>query len=301
MPSIVSERRAPRKFEDNVNAYFDQAAVFCQHPRGLLEQIRVCNSVYSFAFPVRFADGSIEVVHAWRAEHSHHKLPTKGGIRFSPQVDESEVKALAALMTYKCALVDVPFGGAKGAIQIDPSRYSVEQLERITRRYTAELVRKQFIGPGIDVPAPDYGTGEREMSWIADTYGQLNTGQLEALACVPGKPVTQGGIHGRREATGRGLMYALAEACSNGADMSAPGLATGLDGKRLAVQGLGNVGFHTAKFCREQGSVIVAIAEREGAIYKPSGLNEEEVVEHRRRTGSILGFPGAQDLARSGD
>jgi glutamate dehydrogenase (NAD(P)+) len=212
-PSTIArpERGAPRNFEDNVNAYFDHASVFCQHSKGLLDQIRVCNSVYSFAFPVRFADGSIEVVRAWRAEHSHHKLPTKGGIRFSPQVDESEVKALAALMTYKCALVDVPFGGAKGAVQIDPARYTVEQLERITRRYTHELVRKQFIGPGIDVPAPDYGTGQREMSWIADTYGQLNTGQLEALACVTGKPVTEGGINGRREATGRGLMYALSE------------------------------------------------------------------------------------------
>jgi glutamate dehydrogenase (NAD(P)+) len=302
MPSTIAiERRQPRNFEDNVNAYFDHAAVFCNHSKGLLDQIRVCNSVYSFAFPVRFGDGSIEVVRAWRAEHSHHKLPTKGGIRYSPQVDESEVKALAALMTYKCALVDVPFGGAKGAVQIDPSRYSVEQLERITRRYTHELVRKQFIGPGIDVPAPDYGTGEREMSWIADTFGQLNTGQLEALACVTGKPVSEGGIHGRREATGRGLMFALCEACRNADDMNALGLSIGLEGKTVVVQGLGNVGFHAAKFCREQGAVIVAFAEREGAIFNPKGLNEEEVLEHRKRTGSILKFAGAKDIARSAD
>src|SRR5688500_10946858 len=207
------DRRRRGNFEDNVHAYFDHAATFCNHAPGLLEQIKVCNSVYAFAFPVRHADGSIEVVHAWRAEHSHHKLPTKGGIRYSPQVDESEVKALAALMTYKCALVDVPFGGAKGAVQIDPARYTVEQLERITRRYTHELDRKRFIGLGIDVPAPDYGTGEREMSWIADTYGQLHTGELEALACVTGKPGTEGGIHGRREASGRGPTYALSEAC----------------------------------------------------------------------------------------
>jgi len=303
-PTTALPRPQPaerRNFEDNVNAYFDHAAVFCHHPKGLLDQIRVCNSVYAFAFPVRFADGSIEVVHAWRAEHSHHKLPTKGGIRYSPHVDESEVKALAALMTYKCALVDVPFGGAKGAVQIDPSRYTVEQLERITRRYTHELVRKQFIGPGIDVPAPDYGTGEREMSWIADTYGQLNTGQLEALACVTGKPVTEGGVHGRREATGRGLMFALCEACRNAEDMKALGLAPGLEGKRLVVQGLGNVGFHTAKFCREQGAILIALAEREGAIVNPKGLNEEEELEHRRRNGSILGFPGARDLPASGD
>ena len=262
--SPIVERRQAQRFEDNVNIYFDRAARFCTQAQGLLNQIRVCNSVYSFAFPVRHADGTIEVVRAWRAEHSHHKLPTKGGIRFSPQVHESEVKALAALMTYKCALIDVPFGGAKGAVQIDPTRYTVEQLERITRRYTRELDRKQFIGPGIDVPAPDYGTGEREMSWIADTYGQLHTGELEALGCVTGKPVTEGGIHGRREATGRGLMYALSEACRSAEDMRALGLSLGLEGKRLVVQGLGDVGYHAAKFCREQGAIVVGLAEREG-------------------------------------
>jgi glutamate dehydrogenase (NAD(P)+) len=300
-PTTIAQRPAPRSFEDNVNAYFDHAARFCRHAKGLLDQIKVCNSVYSFAFPVRHADGAIEVVHAWRAEHSHHKLPTKGGIRYSPHVDESEVKALAALMTYKCALVDVPFGGAKGAVQIDPARYSLEQLERITRRYTHELDRKQFIGPGLDVPAPDYGTGEREMSWIADTYSQLHTGELEALACVTGKPVTEGGIHGRREATGRGLMYALCEACRSADDMAALGLAPGLEGKRLVIQGLGNVGYHTAKFCREAGGTVIAIAEREGAIYNPKGLHEDDVVEHRRRTGAILGFPGAKDILHGMD
>ena len=298
-PTVARGRQA--NFEDNVNAYFDHAATFCKHAPGLLEQIKTCNSVYAFAFPVRHDDGSIEVVRAWRAEHSHHKLPTKGGIRYSPQVDESEVKALAALMTYKCALVDVPFGGAKGAVQIDPSRYSLEQLERITRRYTHELDRKQFIGPGIDVPAPDYGTGEREMSWIADTYSQLHTGELEALASVTGKPITEGGIHGRREATGRGLMFALAEACRSAEDMRALGLAVGLDGKRIVVQGLGNVGYHAAKFCREQGAIIVALAEREGAIQNSKGLNEDEVFNYRKRTGSLLGFPGATDILRSAD
>src|SRR5437763_10555026 len=204
-PSSVTERRQPRNFEDNVNAYFDHASTFCKHAKGLLDQIRVCNSVYSFAFPVRFADGSIEVVHAWRAEHSHHKLPTKGGIRFSPQVDEDEVSALAALMTYKCALVDVPFGGAKGAVRVDRSKYSDGELERITRRYTYELFAKNLIGPGMDVPAPDYGTGPREMAWIVDTYATLAPGAIDALGCVTGKPVTQGGVRGRAESTGRGV------------------------------------------------------------------------------------------------
>ena len=298
-PTVARARHG--NFEDNVNAYFDHAATFCKHAAGLLEQIKVCNSVYAFAFPVRHADGSIEVVRAWRAEHSHHKLPTKGGIRYSPQVDESEVKALAALMTYKCALVDVPFGGAKGAIQIDPRKYTLDQLERITRRYTHELAKKNFIGPGVDVPAPDYGTGEREMSWIADTYGQLHTGELEALACVTGKAVTEGGIHGRREATGRGLMFALSEACRSAEDMRTLGLPVGLEGKRLVVQGLGNVGYHTAKFCREHGGVVVGLAEREGAIHNPKGLNEDDVFNFRKRTGSLLGFPGATDILRSAD
>ena len=288
-------------FFEEVNQYFDQAAQFTTYPTGLLNQIRLCNSVYRFDFPLRRHDGTIEVIRAWRVEHSHHKLPVKGGIRYAPEVYEEEVMALAALMTYKCAIVDVPFGGAKGGIRIDPRQYSADELERVTRRYTHELVKKGFIGPGIDVPAPDYGTGEREMAWIADTYAALNPGQLDALGCVTGKPVTQGGVRGRREATGRGLFYALREACSRPADMNKLGLSTGLDGKRVIVQGLGNVGYHAAKFCREGGAIVTAIAEREGAISAPKGLNEDEVFEHRRVTGSILNFPGATNIDNSAD
>ena len=291
----------PRNFEDNVNVYFDRAAAFTSHPKGLLEQVRACNGIHAFQFPVRHPDGRIEVVRAWRAEHSHHRLPTKGGIRFSAAVDESEVKALAALMTYKCALVDVPFGGAKGAVQVDPHQYSTEILERITRRYVHELVKRNLIGPGVDVPAPDAGTSEREMAWIVDTYIALNPGQLEATACVTGKPVTEGGIRGRKEATGRGLVYVLDEACAHADDMAALGLSTGLDGKRVVVQGLGNVGYHAAKFCREQGARVVAFAELEGAILDPGGLAEDAVAEYRTRTGSILGYPGATSMSRSAD
>jgi glutamate dehydrogenase (NAD(P)+) len=281
----------------NVEACFEEAASFTSHPRGLLDQIKTCNAIYRFEFPVTRSDGTIQIVSAWRAEHSHHKLPTKGGIRYSAEVDESEVKALAALMTYKCAIVDVPFGGAKGAVQIDARQYDPAQIERITRRYTHELVRKNFIGPGADVPAPDYGTGEREMSWILDTYLALRPGEIDGPACVTGKPVTQGGIRGRREATGRGLSYALREACSYADDMKALRLSTGIEGKRLVVQGLGNVGYHVAKFCREAGAVVIAIAEREGAICNDAGLNEEEVRAHRDATGTILDYPGARNIA----
>lgn len=287
---------AAPSFFDDVNQYFDQAAALTDYPQGLLSHIRACNSVYRFDFPLRRANGIIEVIRAWRVEHSHHKTPVKGGIRYAPEVNEEEVMALAALMTYKCAIVDVPFGGAKGGIRIDPKEYSIEELERITRRYTHELAKKAFIGPGIDVPAPDYGTGEREMAWIVDTYAALNPGQLDVLGCVTGKPVTQGGVRGRKEATGRGLFVALREACGQSADMQRLGLSTGLDGKRVIVQGLGNVGYHAAKFCREGGAVLVGLAEREGAISNPQGLHEDEIVEHRKKTGSILNFPGATNL-----
>ncbi|MDP1569756.1 MAG: Glu/Leu/Phe/Val dehydrogenase [Vicinamibacterales bacterium] len=283
-------------FFEQVNRYFDEAASLTDYPAGLLAQIRCCNSVYRFDFPLRRTDGRIEVIHGWRVEHSHHKTPVKGGIRYAPDVNESEVMALAALMTYKCAIVDVPYGGGKGGIKIDANLYTVDELERITRRYTHELHKKSFIGPGIDVPAPDYGTGEREMAWIADTYAALNPGQLEALACVTGKPVTQGGVSGRKEATGRGLFFALREACQQADDMMALGLPVGIDGKRIVVQGLGNVGYHAAKFCREGGAVLIAIAEREGAIMNPKGLDEDAVWRHRRDTGSIQNFPGATNL-----
>lgn len=288
----------PVSFFENVNINFDKAAVFTKHPPGLLDQIKVCNSVYQFQFPVQ-VDDEYEVISAWRVEHSHHKLPTKGGIRYSEDVNEDEVKALAALMTYKCAVVDVPFGGAKGGIKIDPKRYTPQQLQKITRRYTAELVKKNFIGPGIDVPAPDYGTGEREMAWIVDTYMAFHPGSIDGQACVTGKPITQGGIRGRREATGRGVFFGIREACANTDDMKALGLRPGLDGKRAVVQGLGNVGYHAAKFLQEGGCLIVGIAEYEGAIHNPKGLDVDEVFKHRKATRSILNFPGATNLANS--
>ncbi len=283
-------------FFAQVNRMFDRATGYLSYDSGLLKQIRMCNSVYRMEFPLKRDDGSIEVIEAYRAEHSHHKLPTKGGIRYSDNVNESEVMALAALMTYKCAIVDVPFGGAKGGININPRNYSVGELERITRRYTYELTRKNFIGPGVDVPAPDYGTGAREMAWIMDTYGALSDGDINALACVTGKPVGQGGVRGRTEATGRGVFFGIRQALSFSEDMEALGLSTGIEGKRFAVQGLGNVGSHAARFIHEAGGVLVALAEMEGTIHNPDGLDINKVMAYRREHGTFIGMPGAEHI-----
>jgi glutamate dehydrogenase (NAD(P)+) len=288
-------------FFAQVSQYFDKAATYTGLPAGLLAQIKACNSVYRVQFPLKRDDGTIEVMDGWRAQHSVHRLPSKGGIRYAPNVDEDEVTALAALMTYKCALVDVPFGGAKGAVRIDATKYSEAELERVTRRFTYELYAKNLIGPGLDVPAPDYGTGPREMAWIVDTYAMLAPGSIDALGCVTGKPVTQGGVRGRTQATGRGVFFALREAVNDEEEMRAIGMKTGLAGKRIVVQGLGNVGFWTAKFIQEGGGILIGLAEREGAIYSESGLDVENVHKHRTETGSILGFPGAKDIANSGD
>src|SRR5215813_12078214 len=284
-----------------VEKSFDKAAKFTKWERGVLEQIKACNAVYQMRFPVKRDDGSVEVVEAYRVQHSQHKTPCKGGIRFAAEVNQDEVMALAALMTYKCAIVNVPFGGAKGGIKVNPKKYSAYELEKITRRYTAELIRKNFIGPGTDVPAPDYGTGEREMAWIQDTYTSLRPGEIDAAGCVTGKPVTQGGVRGRREATGLGVFFGLREVCNMPDIMKKMGLNTGVEGKRIIVQGLGNVGYHSAKFFQDAGAKIIGLAEYEGAIMKEDGLDVDEVFNHRKKTGSILNFPGANNFAKNGE
>ena len=287
-------------FFQSVEKSFDKASKFTKWEKGILEQIKACNSIYSMRFPVKMDDGSIEVIEAYRVQHSQHKSPCKGGIRFSDAVNQDEVMALASLMTYKCAIVNVPFGGAKGGIKINPKKHSVYELEKITRRYTSELVKKNFIGPGIDVPAPDYGTGEREMAWIVDTYTSLKPGEIDAAGCVTGKPITQGGVRGRKEATGLGVFFGIREVCNMPDVMKRLGLTLGVEGKTIVVQGLGNVGYHSAKFFREHGSLVIAISEHDGAIFNEAGLNEEDVFQHKIKTGSILNFPGSTNLASSG-
>ena len=291
----------PYSFFQSVEKSFDKAAKFTHWDLGILEQIKACNSVYQMRFPVKRDDGTIQVIEAYRVQHSHHKTPCKGGIRFSDEVNQDEVMALASLMTYKCAIVNVPFGGGKGGIKINPRNYSEYELEKITRRYTSELVKKNFIGPGIDVPAPDYGTGSREMAWIVDTYASLKPGEIDAAGCVTGKPVTQGGVRGRTEATGLGVFYGIREVCNMPEVMQRQGLTTGIAGKTVVVQGMGNVGYYCAKFFREHGAKVIGIAEYEGAIFDANGLNEEEVFQHRKASGSILNFPGAVNLATNTD
>ncbi len=287
-------------FFDSVTRSFDKAARFTSWDLGILEQIKACNSVYRMKFPVRIGD-NVEVIEAYRVQHSHHKTPCKGGIRFSLEVNQDEVMALAALMTYKCAIVNVPFGGGKGGIKIDPKKYTAFELEKITRRYTSELIKKNFIGPGTDVPAPDYGTGAREMAWMLDTYVAMHPAEVDAMACVTGKPVSQGGVRGRTEATGLGVFFGIREVCNMQDRMEKLGLTTGIEGKTVVVQGLGNVGYHCAKYFREHGAKVIAIAEWEGAVYSPEGLNEEDVFQHRKAKGTILNFPGSKNLAINTD
>ena len=290
--------REPSFFQ-TVERYFDRAAPHANFPSGILNQIRATNSVYMVRFPVRI-EGDVQVFTGWRVQHSHHRLPTKGGIRYADHVTQDEVMALAAQMTYKCAIVNVPFGGAKGGVQVDARKYDEETIERITRRFTMELIKRNCIGPGIDVPAPDYGTGPREMAWIADTYQAVTPGQIDALACVTGKPVSQGGIRGRNEATGRGLFFGVREALSTEENAKQFGLNPGLEGKRVIVQGLGNVGYWAAKNLQDGGAHIIGISEYEGGIFDPKGLDVDEVFQHRKESGSILNFGKAKNL-KQGD
>lgn len=287
-------------FRENVDRMYEQAAALVDMPPGLTDQIKACRSVFQVTFPVKLR-GRIEVFTGWRAVHSEHRLPTKGGIRYAPWVNQDEVEALAALMSYKCAVVDVPYGGSKGALRIDPSQYEVDELEAITRRFTRELANKGYVSPSENVPSPDLGTSSREMAWMADTYRTLYPTDINASACVTGKPPDQGGIAGRIEATGRGVQYALREFFRHPEDVAEAGLEGGLEGKSIIIQGLGNVGYHAAKFLSEEdGARIIGIVERDGAIMNEAGLNVEDVAQYLRENRGVKGFPGATYVADGG-
>ena len=282
-------------FLRSVETNFDRAASLLGLSSDLAEKIKIANSTYVVRFGVRLR-GRLQTFTGYRSVHSEHVEPVKGGIRYAPYTDQGEVEALAALMTYKCALMEIPFGGSKGALAIDPREWEPQELERITRRFTQELAKRDLISPSQNVPAPDIGTGEREMAWMADEYKRLNPTDLNAWACVTGKPLGKGGIAGRTEATGRGVQYTLQEFFRHGSDVTKTGLSSGLGGKRVIVQGLGNVGYHAALFLSQHdGCCITHILERDGAIVDPGGVDVATLHEHMIETGSIKDYPGFTD------
>ncbi|NOD83878.1 Glu/Leu/Phe/Val dehydrogenase [Ruegeria sp. HKCCD6119] len=284
-------------FRQSVDLMFNRAAALMELPPGLEQKIRVCNATYTVRFGVRLR-GEIHTFTGYRSVHSEHMEPVKGGIRYATAVNQDEVEALAALMTYKCALVETPFGGSKGGLCIDPRKYEEHELEQITRRFAYELAKRDLINPSQNVPAPDMGTGEREMAWMADQYARMNTTDINARACVTGKPLNAGGIAGRVEATGRGIQYALREFFRHPEDVKTAGLSGKLDGKRVVVQGLGNVGYHAAKFLSEEdGSRVVGIIEWDGALFNPDGIDVEAVRQWIVKHGGVKDYPDATHSA----
>ncbi|HLT58156.1 MAG TPA: Glu/Leu/Phe/Val dehydrogenase [Limnochordales bacterium] len=280
-------------FLESVDHHFTRAVALLDLPPGLAQLIRECKVVYQLRFPVKIR-GEYRVFRGWRAVHSEHRLPAKGGIRYGPMVHQDEVEALAALMSYKCAIVDVPYGGAKGALDINPRDYTDEELEAITRRFAAELIHKAGISPSTDVPGPDMGTGPREMAWILDVYQTLRPDDINAIAVVTGKDPTMSGIAGRREATGRGVVFALREFFRHPEHVRRAGLDGGLADKRVIIQGLGNVGYHAAKILAEEdGAKIIGIVEWDGALYDEKGLDVEAVKAHLAQHRGVKGFAGA--------
>ena len=289
-------------FLKQVQLYFDEATKYVKVRPDLLELIKRCQMVVSFTIPFKRDNGRIELLTAYRAHHSYHKLPCKGGVRYAPDVDLQEVQALASLMTFKLAVSDIPFGGAKGGIRINPRAYSQAELERLTRRYTIELAKKELIGPAIDVPAPDMGTNSQTMAWMVDTYNTLyGAKDINASSLVTGKPLSLGGIDGRTEATGLGVYYGINELLNNDKFCAKYGFTKGIQGKRVVIQGLGNVGYWAAKFIYDAKALIIGLVEYNSAIFHPTGINVPEASEYFKTKGTFIGYTGAKEVYEAKD
>ena len=290
--SPAQARQESMSFLEGIDRMVDRATLAIGLDPDTAKIVQACDSLLQLKFPVRL-DGKPEIFTGWWAVHSSHRMPAKGGLRYAPTVSPNEIEGLAALMSYKCALADIPFGGAKGGLCLNPADYDEEALHAITRQFTIELARHDVLGPATGVPAPDLGTTSREMAWIADTYKMLYPEDVNQEACVTGKPLEHGGVPGRTEATGKGVQYALQEFFRHHDEVEAAGLHDGLKGQRIIVQGLGKVGYHTAKFLSEEdGARIIAIIERDGVIHNEAGLDVPAVRRHLAKTGGVKGFPG---------
>lgn len=291
---MTAQTKKHPSMRENVDLMVDEAMQASGINHGGSNAIKACKSVIQIKFPV-LIKGEIKVFTGWWAIHSTHRTPAKGGMRYAPFTNQDEIEALSALMSYKCALVDVPFGGAKGGLCIDPREYDHDELWRITKEFGQELTRQGFLSPAICIAAPDMGTGPREMTWLADTYKELFPEDVNHNACVTGKPVNRHGIPGRTEATGRGVQYALQEFFRCEEEVAKTGLSPGLEGKHVIIQGLGNVGYHAAKFLSgEDGVKIIAIVERDGAIFNEDGLVVNDVKQYLGETGGVKDYPNAE-------
>jgi glutamate dehydrogenase (NAD(P)+) len=268
----------------NAQRQFDIAADMLDLQSGLRKILRAPQRELTVHFPVKMDDGSIEVYTGYRIQHNITRGPAKGGIRYHPSVAIDEVRALSMWMTWKCATVNIPYGGAKGAVVVDPKRLSLSELERLTRRYTSEI--SLLIGPDKDIPAPDVGTNPQVMAWIMDTFSMHSGHTVPAV--VTGKPINIGGSQGRNESTARGLVYVLREASRH--------LSFDITGAKVAIQGFGNVGAVSARVLDELGARIVAVSDSHGGIYSRNGLPISEVLAHKARSGSVIHFPDADHL-----
>ena len=277
----------------DTNKYVNKAIKYSELSDDLANKIITCNSTYTVRFGVRLR-GQIYTFEGWRSVHSEHMEPTKGGIRFDMDTHAEEVEALAALMSYKCSIINVPYGGSKGGLRINPSMWETRELEKITRRFAQELIKRDLISPSMNVPAPDIGTSSREMAWIADEYRKIYPADINGSACVTGKPPSKNGLVGREEATGRGVQYIIREFFRNPDLLKLVKLDNDLSTKSFILQGFGNVGYHLSKFLTEDDDVkLIGISEFNGGIYNEDGINVSHAKKYFTKHNSFKNYPKA--------